>query len=287
MREDLSIIRAQADALSAEARRILARAGASANAHPGSASRRRSGPGENFWQYRAYEKGDGAGAIDWRRSARGDRLYVRETELETARNFLFWVDPSASFHWRSDENLSTKAGRAAAILLALATLLAQSGEKCGTLGGPRKPISGALASQRLGEDLWGFTEDAAFPLPNRAASSVIIASDFYDSMLLWKERLMPLAQTNRTGALLVVSDPVEEDFPFEGRVKLQKPGANDLKLVGRAETIQAEYRAKFAARRSELKKLAQSIGWRLVVHSTKDMPGPALAALAQLAEEAR
>ena len=38
---------------------------------------------------------DTAQRIDWRRSARGDDVFVRETELETARTFLFWCDPSA------------------------------------------------------------------------------------------------------------------------------------------------------------------------------------------------
>src|SRR6059058_1661205 len=46
--------------------------------------RRRSGPGESFWQFRPFVAGEAAQRIDWRRSARDDRLYVREREWETA-----------------------------------------------------------------------------------------------------------------------------------------------------------------------------------------------------------
>ena len=42
--------------------------------------RRRSGPGETFWQFRQFQSSDTARQIDWRRSASSDHLYVRERE---------------------------------------------------------------------------------------------------------------------------------------------------------------------------------------------------------------
>ncbi|MGI9464795.1 MAG: DUF58 domain-containing protein, partial [Aestuariivirgaceae bacterium] len=38
--------------------------------------RRRAGPGEDFWQYRPYSPGDAAQTIDWRKSARSDRVLI-------------------------------------------------------------------------------------------------------------------------------------------------------------------------------------------------------------------
>ena len=58
--------------------------------------RRRSGMGEEFWQYRPAMASDEARLIDWRRSARDDRLYVREREWEAAHNVWLWIDRSAS-----------------------------------------------------------------------------------------------------------------------------------------------------------------------------------------------
>ena len=48
--------------------------------------RRRVGQGETFWQFRQYQPGDAAQRIDWRESAKSQRLYVRETEWEAAQS---------------------------------------------------------------------------------------------------------------------------------------------------------------------------------------------------------
>src|SRR5262249_13629413 len=46
--------------------------------------RRRAGTGETFWQFRQFQGSDPATAIDWRRSASSDHLYVRERDWEAA-----------------------------------------------------------------------------------------------------------------------------------------------------------------------------------------------------------
>src|SRR5256714_10721107 len=52
--------------------------------------RRRVGQGETFWQFRQYQPGDAAARIDWRESAKSQRLYVRETEWEAAQSVWLW-----------------------------------------------------------------------------------------------------------------------------------------------------------------------------------------------------
>ena len=69
-----------------DARRLAASA-------PGVHGRRRAGQGEAFWQYRDHRAEDGARLVDWRRSARGDRYFVREREREAAQTAWFWIDP--------------------------------------------------------------------------------------------------------------------------------------------------------------------------------------------------
>src|SRR3546814_3902752 len=49
---------------------------------PGFHGRRRSGPGDAFWQFRHYRAGDPVRSIDWRRSARADPVFVRENRSE-------------------------------------------------------------------------------------------------------------------------------------------------------------------------------------------------------------
>ena len=56
--------------------------------------RRRAGVGETFWQFRQFAWGEPVQRIDWRRSARDDRLYVREREWESAHTVWIWPDLS-------------------------------------------------------------------------------------------------------------------------------------------------------------------------------------------------
>src|ERR1700685_4809965 len=74
-------------------------------------ARRRAGPGENFWQYRRSVSGEPARAVDWRRSARDDHLYVREQEWEAAHTVWIWPDRSASMSFKSALALDGKLAR--------------------------------------------------------------------------------------------------------------------------------------------------------------------------------
>ncbi len=280
MRAALDLVIADAEALAASLGRLPAPAGQASASHPGSAGRKRAGAGESFWQYRRYQQEDGAERIDWRRSAQGEKLFVRETELETARSFLFWVDPSAGFHWRSSEDTPAKATRAAVIFTALSSVLARAGERIGGLDGIRAPSTGGGAAQRLAEDMWGLSEDTAFPTPGRERGTVLLASDFYTPIDTWRERLGMLAETFERGALLAVADPVEASWPFSGRTRFSRPGHSGTRLVGRAETIRADYLERFARQRSALKELTDQLGWVLVTHTTDQDPRTPLAELA-------
>src|ERR1700692_3166116 len=56
--------------------------------------RRRSGSGETFWQFRPFVSGEPSSRVDWRRSAREERAFVREREWEAAHTVWIWVDRS-------------------------------------------------------------------------------------------------------------------------------------------------------------------------------------------------
>jgi MoxR-like ATPase len=58
--------------------------------------RKRAGTGDEFWQYRPAEAGDPLRSIDWRRSARSDGHFVRQTEWQAAQSVMIGVDDAAS-----------------------------------------------------------------------------------------------------------------------------------------------------------------------------------------------
>jgi uncharacterized protein (DUF58 family) len=250
-------LRAEAERLARQLPGLNFKAEASEAAHIGSAGRRRAGGGETFWQYRRYAQEDDAGRIDWRRSAKGDDLYVRETELETARTVMFWADDHPGFRWKGEGDLRTKAEEAILLMLTMAIPMSKEGERIGSLGTGRRPSFGKRAVDRLANDLLHGT-GGRFPEPPRTAATLIIASDFYDPIPEWTARLAPLAS------------------------KFSRPGTAIDRILGRAETMREEYQRRFGAQREGLEALARQMGWGFVTHVTGR---PAIESAARLKAE--
>ena len=80
--------------------------------------RRKSGMGENFWQFRRFQAEDPSTAIDWRQSAKSQHLFVREREWEAAEAVWLWRDGSAGMRFKSEYSKTTKIERANLLALA-------------------------------------------------------------------------------------------------------------------------------------------------------------------------
>jgi uncharacterized protein (DUF58 family) len=109
--------------------------------------RRKRGIGETFWQFRPYVDGESLSRIDWRRSARDDNLYVRDREWEAAHTIWLWADRSPSMLFNPTAMVG-KESRALVLLLALAEILARSGERIGCPG-VMEPVASRNAAERL------------------------------------------------------------------------------------------------------------------------------------------
>lgn len=255
-----------------DARRLAASA-------PGFHGRRRAGQGEAFWQYRDHRAEDGARLVDWRRSARGDRYYVREREREAAQTAWFWIDPDAGFNWSADARRVTKLRRARTLALALSLLLTRGGERVGALG--YQPRVGARAIERLAHDLLAPVVDTEAP----TRSCVIFMSDFYAPVETWRQRLSAAAAAGANGALVMIADPAEEDFPFAGRTLFQAPGARTEALLGRAETVRDLYAERLNAHRHAIQELGARMGFPATLHRTDHSAAPVLALLVSMLSE--
>ena len=246
---------------------------------PGVHGRRRAGQGEDFWQYRDHRAEDGARMVDWRRSARGDRFYVREREREAAQTAWFWIDPDAGFNWSSSAQRPTKLYRARTIALALAILLTRGGERVGALG--HAPRAGARAVDRLAHDFLQPVRDADAP----TNSCVVFISDFYAPVETWRDRLRACASAGATGALMMIADPAEEDFPFQGRTLFRAPGGRGEVLIGRAEVAQATYAERLEGHRRAIRAVGAEFNFPALLHRTDHGASPALAMLIALISE--
>ncbi|WP_017931839.1 DUF58 domain-containing protein [Robiginitomaculum antarcticum] len=243
--------------------------------------RRRAGTGETFWQYRPYDSSDAARSIDWRRSARSDALFVRETEWEASNTVWMWRDGSAGMDWSSGD-YPTKKDRASVLSMALAALLIRGGERCAVLGESERPRTGRAGLERVTARMarsMGAAENLRADIP--AHARILIASDFLDGAEKWRERLARLTARPASGVLLHIIDPAEENFPYTGRVRLKYPGSGVIEplIVGRAERAREDYIARFAAHKQTMANTARRLGWSLVTHHTDQPATRALAAL--------
>jgi uncharacterized protein (DUF58 family) len=246
---------------------------------PGFHGRRRAGQGEAFWQYRDHRAEDGARLVDWRRSARGDRFYVREREREAAQTGWFWIDPEPGFNWSSNPGRPTKLYRARTLALALATLLSRGGERVGALGRPSR--AGARGVDRLMIDLTQPMSDVAAP----PRSTVVFMSDFYAPAEAWRLRLAAAASAGSSGALVMIADPAEEDFPFRGRTLFQQPGTRREALIGRPESVRDSYSERLEMQRRAIRQLGAEFGFPALLHRTDHSAAPALAMLISFVSE--
>jgi uncharacterized protein (DUF58 family) len=273
---ELQTARTEAANLAGDLPGVLLEARRLAAFTPGVHGRRRSGAGEAFWQFRDHRPEDGARLVDWRRSARGERLYVRERERETAQTGLFWIDRSPGMGWSSSPATPTKHHRALVLCLAFAVLLSKGGERIGALGGPA-PRAGMRAADRLAPDL--ITPQRSEPAEPKGKSIVIYASDFYAPVELWAQRLKAAAAVGASGALIQISDPAEEDFPFRGRTQFEQPGSVQPITFGRAEEAREAYASRLVQHRQAMREMARIYGFMLIGHRTDHSAAPALSLL--------
>ncbi|MGD9613876.1 MAG: DUF58 domain-containing protein [Alphaproteobacteria bacterium] len=252
--------------------------------------RRRVGQGEAFWQFRQYQPGDAAARIDWRESAKSQRLYVRETEWEAAQSVWLWRDPSASMDYSSAGYFSggdwpTKRNRAELILVALASLLVRGGERLTLLGSSVGPMTGRIALTRLVEMIerrTGVTEaDPGLPVfePLPRAGQLVLIADFLAPLERVQTAVAQFAGAGLKGHLLQITDPAEEDLPFAGRVRFEGIEEREDVVISRVEGVREDYARRFRRHRDGLADIVRSVGWTLGYHRTDRAPHLALLAL--------
>jgi uncharacterized protein (DUF58 family) len=247
----------------------------------GTHGRRRAGPGENFWQYRRFVSGEPASRVDWRRSARDDHLYVREREWEAAHTVWIWPDRSPSMHFASPLVRDTKLYRTLVVALALAEVLVEGGERVGIPGLTRPTGSRNVIEQIAQAILHDRDERTSLP-PNFVPSplaEIVLLSDLWSDIGEVRSKITQLAGRGTRGHVVQIVDPAEETFPYWGRVEFIEPEGFGSVTAGRAETWRADYTARIARHRAEIRRETDRLGWSFTIHRTDRPPSELLLAL--------
>jgi len=279
IRRDAATLSARLPSLVIAARRVAQ------TVRHGVHGRRRAGSGETFWQFRPFLSGEPSSRVDWRRSAREERAFVREREWEAAHTVWVWFDRSASMQFASSLAPVSKIDRATLLALAFADLCVRGGERAGLLGLTR-PLATQGVVERFAEAiateerLRGPSETALPPaLPAAARSMVLLIGDFLSDIEDVGRAIRAVSAEGAIGELVMIVDPIEETYPFSGNTEFIHPARSLSVLTPRAQSLRDPYLARLAHHRETIRAICSNSGWGMRIHRTDESPAEVLLAL--------
>lgn len=234
----------------------------------GANPQRKAGAGESFWQFREYQPGDVPREIDWRQSAKTDRIYIRQSEHYTAQICLFWAKRNIDMAFQSSGTPYSKAQAASVLSLALALLHSRAGEMIGFAGQGRPGHSEKTLQtfeHSLGEND-ASTLPSSLNLPKNAAFYAL--SDFLETPEEIEATFSPLSGRTKNAWLIQVLDPAEIALPYAGRVLFEDMAESHKMLVNNAVDIRAEYKQRIQNHMLTIRELCSKWGWRYAMHPT-------------------
>jgi uncharacterized protein (DUF58 family) len=260
----------------------LAEKAASSILH-GEHTQRKSGPGEKFWQFREYSPGDRPQDIDWRQSAKTDRVYVRQKEWQTTQNTAFWCASGPGMEFSSKKSIPTKSEIAKILTLALSLLMTRSGEQIGLLGAGRMGRSENIL-QHIGNALCDPARKSE-NLPDikshrlAANTSLIQIGDFLQPYEEIESVFKSLSGQTTNGIVIQILDPAEINLPYQGRVIFEDPANRARENISHVRSIKQAYKERIREHLRQIDQLCRHCGWRYMLHRTDKPLNDTLATL--------
>jgi uncharacterized protein (DUF58 family) len=190
-----------------------------------------AGASVEFAQYRPYTQGDDPRFVDWRLYGRTDRLHIKQFREETNLRCTIVLDCSASMNYTSAG--PTKFRYAQMLAACLAYLLSQQKDAIGFVGYHQQlhlylpPRHGSKHLRRILSEIEGLapegTTDTAGTLAYignviQPRGMVLLISDLLHPVEAAIEHLRSLRARRHDLMVLQISDPAEQQFPFDRAV---------------------------------------------------------------------
>jgi len=267
----LPLLRRRAEEESAGLPALMANAEKAAHSIlTGEHAQRKSGNGEKFWQFREYDPTDRPQDIDWRQSAKSDRIFVRQKEQQTMQTVLFWCAAGSGMDYSSTPSRPTKQQDAVTVALALAILMKNANEQIGLLDGTMYPGRSDMALQIMGQRF--LDADSSGDLPVAANipphADIILCGDFLSPPEQIEAALRPLAARANNGIIIQTLDPAELSLPFAGRAIFEESTGAERHHIFHIESIRNAYQDKLKDHLSAVKDIGRKCGWHWILHTT-------------------
>lgn len=229
----------------------------------GMRAKRKAGGHEEFWQFREYTATDRPQDIDWRQSAKTQRIFIRQKEWHNAQDNIFWCAR------HSGMNFEVKAAHAKILTLALSILLTRNGENVAFMNGARAGRS-ENALENIGVELLQDDETAFLPKAAHIAKDVnlVFIGDFLSDIDDIKQSFEKFAGHASHALVIQVLSEKELELPYSGHVVFEglSPGAREeVRHVG---SIRTQYKDRLNRHIQNLHGLCSDYGWHYGLHHT-------------------
>jgi uncharacterized protein (DUF58 family) len=231
----------------------------------------KSGTGERFWQFRDYMPEDRPQDIDWRQSAKTDRIFIRQKELQTTQTALLWCAAGPGMEFRSRADLPTKQTHAQIMSLALGLLLTRAGERISLFGSGQTGRS-EHALENFAKNLVAQTDKRDLPDAERNPpprnSIMFMIGDFLSPLEEIESSFQAVSARGVSAGVVQVLDPVELTLDYQGRVVFESPRRDFSQHVANVTSIRASYVEKIKHHIDLLSRLCHRYGWDYQLHTT-------------------
>ncbi len=236
-------------------------------------AQKKSGAGEKFWQFREYSPSDRPQDIDWRQSAKGDDVFIRQKEWQTTQKTYLWCANGRSMDFASDEKLMQKQDTAHLITLALALLLKENEEQIGLFGSTKTGRSNTHIDKIAQSLVKNQNENSlpysqSFVLPQ--ASTFIAIGDFLSPIDEIEHAFTAIRSKTKTGIIVQVLDPAELNLPYQGRIKFN--GLKETQTINNVSAVKAAYSKRIEGHLKSIRSLCEEKSWQHIIHSTATDP---------------
>ena len=175
----------------------------------------------------------------------------------------------------------TKLYRTLVIVLALAEVLVEGGERVG-IPGLMRPTGSRNVIERIAQAIMVDRHARTSLPPNFAPSpfaEVVLLSDLWSDIADVRRTIAQLSGSGTQGHIVQIVDPAEETFPYWGRIEFIEPEDGRRITAGRAENWRADYRVQIAQHRAVIRSETDRLGWSFSIHRTDRSQGELLLAL--------
>jgi uncharacterized protein (DUF58 family) len=125
----------------------------------------------------------------------------------------------------------------------------------------------------------------AEPLAPRAQA--VLIGDFLTDPADIAKTVQAMASRGALGHVVMISDPIEDTFPFSGHTEFLDVDSDARLRVGDARTFRDDYVRRLAAHRDRVREICAGVGWTFVLHRTDRPASEALLALRMRIEGAK